>query len=248
LNYKSKWGYFVKKAKSVGPEDYILEDWPFLKERAWNADAVSSAIERWSRPGVWLDLGCGPMLTVWPMFGAGVTAVHGCDRIAEIKNFHMRLRELDLAYWPEGLRQAIEYRNQKYPDREGINRTAINLLKEIDVGNVTDIRQHWIGRFDTIVQVGCFACLESIEELGNALQLVARYLRPHGRFISVTWTPRVGFEESSLWGGYAIAGMAPNAFAAEVAMAGLTVLEVDTVPVDDPFHDQRFIIAAEQRS
>jgi hypothetical protein len=80
------------RAQSVSIEEYILQDWPFAEGKNANAVELSSTIHRNAKPGTWLDLGCGPMLSVWPMFAIGVREIWGCDRHPGVSEFHKRFR------------------------------------------------------------------------------------------------------------------------------------------------------------
>lgn len=238
----------MTRAPSATVEAYILEDWPFEDGRNWNALELADVIEKWARPGNWLDLGCGPMLSVWPMFANFKANVWGCDRNPEIALFHEALKFRPLSEWPVGLVQAVEFYNRRVAPKSGVYRskTMIDEVNGVVTASVLDNQHLWHNFFDTVIQVGSLACLESLTELKMALTHVRTYLRPNGRFISVTWLSRPGYEESEVWGGANLTSLPAKLFASMVEHAGLSICDFRIAEVDDPNHYQRYVIVAEK--
>lgn len=237
----------MKRADSRTLHQYLDQEWTFDDDDD-DLVAVASAIHAWAVPGDWLDLGCGPLLTVWPMFAPAQVEVWGCDKEPDIAAFHNVLRDQPLGEWPVQLLRAVTFFNRQFADstRPRRVRTCIDRLRGVVTASVLHRQPAWAGAFDTVVQIGCFGCLDSIASLRDALKLVTEYLRPGGRFISATWTPRPGYPESERWGGIAIADMPADAMSAAVRRSGLTLCGANTRELDDAEYSHRHMIIAER--
>lgn len=238
----------MTRAPSVSIEEYIVQDWCFEEGSDDDAIEMASVIRQWSITGNWLDLGCGPMLTVWPMFASGETAIWGCDRHPDIAAFHEELKLRSLAEYPVGLQRAVAFFNRKYAELSGFSRiaTPTNQIQKIVIGSLLEEQHFWQSFFHTVIQVGCFGCLDSTKNLKRALNLVVRYLRPGGRFISATWLPRLSYMESEVWGGIKLSTLSADAFGSIVQAAGLAVRKARVASLEDPQYRQRYIIVAEK--
>lgn len=236
------------RAPSVAIEQYIVRDWCFEEGSDDDAVEIASVIRQWSISENWLDMGCGPMLSVWPMFASGETVIYGCDRHPGIAAFHDELKRRSLAEWPVGLQRAVVFFNRKFAELSGLPRSAtpIHKIQAIVIGSLLQEQHLWHSFFHTVIQVGCFGCLDSLNDLKRALNLVVRYLRPCGRFISATWLPRSSYVESEVWGGINLSTLPAGAFVSVVREAGLAVREARVASLDDPQYRQRYIIIAEK--
>lgn len=236
------------RAPSVPIEEYIIQDWCFEEGSNDDAIEIASVIRQWSISGNWLDLGCGPMLTVWPMFASGEPAICGYDRHPNIAAFHEELKLCSFDEWPIGLQRAVAFFNRKFAKLNSLPRitTAVHRIQEIKIGNLLEEQHRWHSFFNTVIQIGCFGCLDSTNDLRWALDLVFRYLRLGGRFISATWLPRSSYTESKVWGGTYLSTLSVDAFKSLVRAAGLTVCDVRLVSLDDPQYCQRYVIVAEK--
>src|SRR5581483_3144350 len=192
----------MRPDRSVAAAAYVRREWRFDDTGDADAAAVTDLIRRFALPGRWLDMGCGPLLTVWPMFARTHVAVVGIDREPSIAAFHRRLRERR-SRLPVGLRHAVDFFNALSKGHNQSTRTtvAIRNVEAVVIRNLLDENVDWSESFDTILQIGCFGCLNSYSELQRALRLVYRYLRPGARFISTTWIARSTYVESNRWGG-----------------------------------------------
>lgn len=235
------------RAPSASIEEYIVQDWCFEEGGDDDAIELSMLIRQWAISGNWLDLGCGPMLTVWPMFSSGETAIWGCDRNPDIAAFHEELRHRSIAEWPIGLQSAISFYNRKIAGLNGLSRlsTPVHQIQEIVISNLLDLQHPWLTFFHTVIQVGCFGCIDSTEDLKRALDIVSRYLQPGGRFISATWLPRANYVESEVWGGIELSALSAADFASLVRAAGLKIRVAQEMSLKDPEYYKRYVIVAD---
>lgn len=233
----------MKVIPSATIEDYILQDWKFDDLDNDELLEITSVIHKWTKGSNWLDLGCGPLLTVWAMFASRDISISGCDRFQSVLEFHQNLQGKKKEKLPIGLQKAIAFYNHNFsPNKEMI---PINQVQEIVISNVLEEQSHWCSLFDTIIQVGCFGCLDSEEDLFKALQLVEKYLKSGGIFISETWLPNPSFYESEIWGGNKLRDLSVDRFATLVRDAGLIIRESLVTPMQTNYIE-RFIIVAEK--
>lgn len=238
----------MMRIPSVSVEEYIDQDWCFEDGGDWNAVEISSVIRKWARPGNWLDLGCGPMLSVWPMFAVNESSIWGCDRQIAVSQFHSELKLRAVEAWPTGLLRAVEFYNRKFSRVDGRKHitTPVARIRELVTSSILQEQTQWRSHFDTIVQIGCFGCLDSINDLKAAIDLVYVYLKHGGKFISATWLPRRGYEESEVWGGVRLSTLSCDEFVSLIRAASMKVIEVRLAKVNDPIHDTRYVIVAEK--
>lgn len=238
----------MTRAPSVSIEDYFLQDWCFDEGGDDDVIEIAAVIHKWATCGNWLDLGCGPLLTVWPMFSDCKSAIWGCDRNKNIAEFHHSLIYSPFCEWPAGLQSAVTFYNRNTSKTDGISKiaTTVDQIEEILISDILEEQNTWHSFFNTIIQVGCFGCLDSLEDLKRASDLVFRYLRPSGRFISVTWLPRVNYIESEMWGGINLSTMSADVFVSVLRETGLSVNEVRVAALNDPQYFERYVIVAEK--
>ena len=243
-----KWNVNKIKLSSASVEDYIEQDWCFEDSGNWNAIEIASVIRKWANSGDWLDLGCGPMLSVWPMFAINISNIFGCDRQSAILDFHRNLKSCPSEKWPTGLTNAVKFYNRLFLRKGEKERivTPIDKIQEIVINSVLDIHHCWKNRFETVIQIGCFGCLNSIEELKIALNHVHYYLKRDGIFISATWLPRKEYEESDVWGGSGLSSLSCENFVSLIRESSMTDVEVRFTKVNDPFHEIRYVIIAKK--
>lgn len=152
--------------------------------------------------------------------------------------------------WPNGLQKAAQFYDRFYNHRvmgfDGLSRitTQLEHIQELVGSGVLEERPTWHQLFHTIIQIGCFGCLESMSDLKRALHLVFKYLRDDGIFISVTWIPKADYIESELWGGNKLSRLPAHSFVSVVRQAGLIVDETRIASLADPEYCQRYVIIA----
>lgn len=189
------------------------------------------------------------MLSVWPMFASSEPVIWGCDRQVEVAVFHRDLARRSIVHWPKGLLDAEAFVNRRFPrPRHSTSvMSQVGRIRELLVADLLNRQERWRSFFETVVQIGCFGCLDSIEALERALGHVAFYLRPGGRFISATWLPRPPYVESERWGGMPLTTLPADAFVGVIAEAGLLVRDTRVSPTADPEYRERYVIVAERQ-
>lgn len=243
-----KWNVNKMKLPSASVEEYIEQDWCFEESRDWNAIEIASVVRKWANSGDWLDLGCGPMLSVWPMFAENATNIFGCDRQFAISDFHRKLKSCPSEEWPAGLLNAVKFYNRNFlknGEKERIV-TPIDRIQELVIKSILEVQPCWKNRFETVIQIGCFGCLNSIEDLKIALNHVHYYLKHDGVFISATWLPRHEYEESDVWGGVGLGTLSCEKFVSLIREVSMKDVEVRLTRVNDPFHEIRYVIIAKK--
>lgn len=233
----------MKPIPSATIEDYILQDWKFDDLNNVELIEITNVIQKWTKGGNWLDLGCGPLLTVWAMFAPNEVLIWGCDRFKAVEEFHQQLKTKPNDELPIGLQKAIAFCNHNFFSKK--ETVPINKIQEIIVSSVTTKQNHWTSLFDNIIQIGCFGCLDTLSDLTTALKLVEQYLKPKGRFISETWLPKSDYYESDIWGGNNLRDLSAETFSSLVRDTGLTVIETLVIPMQTNYRE-RFIIVAEK--
>lgn len=236
----------MNRAVSASVENYVLQEWEFDAESDSDTSAVARMIAVWALPGNWLDLGCGPMLTVWPMFHNGPVEIYGLDRNIGIAAFHQRLRFGLTADLPPGLSAATAYA-LSFRAQHGmtyISSLPIDGVKAVATADVLTRVAEWSGLFDTVIQIGCFGCLNSLGDLHQALAIVRDYLKPGCVFISATWTPRPTYTESVVWGGDSLRSLDVETFIDALHSVGLEVVAAESSELDNLNYKERFVIAA----
>ena len=235
----------MKATPSATVDQYILQEWKFGNAGDPELDELSATIRRWARPGKWLDLGCGPLLTIWPMFANCEFAIVGCDRHRQIAEFHADLRLVALEELPPGLRAAVGYCNSKFGT--SFATPPIESIVELVVDDITKPQHRWFGEFSTVVQIGCFGCLDSKESLKDALSLVERYLRPGGVFISETWVPQPNHKDSVVWGGDALRDLSVDTFVSLIEATGMVLLSNVVTPMQTHYRERIMLVAEKRR-
>jgi SAM-dependent methyltransferase len=207
--------------------------------------AIANAILSRALAGQWLDIGCGPLLSIWPLFSVSPVDVFGLDRNSEVREYHHRLLHLPAEELPSDVSEAygaahsfrLEHGLSPITDPQ-------SLVRDIRIQNLLEPILSWECKFDTVVQIGCFGCLDSVNDLGLALQLVHYYLKPGGVFISATWIPLPSYTESSVWGGDNLRSLDADTFISALQGAGLEVVLADCSELNDSQYNSRFVIEA----
>jgi len=234
----------MKQSASATIDEYILQEWRFEDSHDKELQELTEIIRRWARDGNWLDLGCGPLLTVWPMFVRGEVSIFGCDRNSSVASFHAALQTTTTETLPHGLRSAVSYCNANFGT--AFANPPIDRIAELIIDSITKAQPHWNSLFNTVVQIGCFGCLDSIQDLKQALVLVERYLCSGGIFISETWVPQTDHIDSVVWGGNNLRTLSIDTFSLLVESAGMRIL-MKTVTAMQTHYKERFIVVAEKK-
>ncbi len=178
------------------PLQYV-EEWGFDRP-AGDHQEIAQMISAYSPGGKILDLGCGPMLPAWALFHPAVEKLAGLDRYEANVDFLKEAQTNRSRYstFVEAERMAKALR-QDAPSLD----TVYEKTSEVCEGDVMELQQDWIGAFDVVTQIGCFACLPTNGDVHIAIKHVADYLRPGGVFLSVMWHAKPDFVEDAVWGG-----------------------------------------------
>lgn len=237
----------MNRAPSLSIIQYLNREWTFSADDD-DAVAVTDAISAWARPGNWLDLGCGPLLLVWPIWAPETTGIWGCDRNPAVREFHERLRSIPQQAWPRGLVAAVDFAQQRCSTI--VSRPLglpLDRLREVVTDDILRKRPEWRARFENVIQVGCFGCVGSYHELLHAMCLVRQYLRKTGVFISVTWSLRAGYRESRRWGGSPLAQIGAATLQKAARGGGLHVQSVSSARLSDSRYRYRHLLIATRR-
>ena len=235
----------MSPAQSIPIKQYIRQEWQFTPVMNADTAAITGAICSKALAGQWLDLGCGPLLSIWPLFSRWPTELFGLDRNTEVGEYHNRLLRLPSGELPVDVSEAYSAAHS-FRSQHGL-RPILDprtLVQDIRIQNLLQPVRSWACKFDTIIQIGCFGCLDSIDDLHLALALVHDYLKPGGVFISATWTPRPTYTESTVWGGDNLRMLDADTFAGAIRTAGLEVQIVECSKLNDLNYKERFVLEA----
>jgi hypothetical protein len=235
----------MRRDESVPAEQYIRREWGFQDGTDADTLALASLIARWSQSGNWLDLGCGPMLAVWPMFSPHPVLAHGIDRNPELADFYTRLRasgEASAEHLGPARLYAERFRTQR--QMELSRNSPVDVVSTVRISSVLEPVGEWASRFQTVIQVGCFGCLNSLAQLTHAMRMVHDYLAMDGVFLSATWLPRQEYFESWTWGGDHLRDLTCESFEDCLREAGLSVLFRESTALDNKNYRERFMVVA----
>jgi len=168
----------MNPSPSTPIEKYIEQEWNFAE--GMNADtlAIARAIYTHTVGGRWLDIGCGPMLSIWPLFSKRPTEIIGLDRNREIRRYHKRLLNFTFEKLPLNIRDAyIASKNFRLSRGLEVIDDSRPLIREIKIQDLMIPISEWLDFFDTVIQIGCFGCLNSVEDLVHAIALSYSYLK-----------------------------------------------------------------------
>lgn len=235
----------MSRARSASLDEYLTQEWTFRAETPdRERDALVALIAKWASPGEWLDLGCGPFLPVWPLFAPGRSFLTGLDRDPEVGSFLRGLAATPNETTPPAIQAALEFASQCRADIAMGTPLALSVIREVVTDDVLNERPDWRERFDTIVQIGCFGCLRSLNELSAALSLTLGYLRPGGSFLSAIWIAGPSHRESLRWGGDGGLKIDAGGYADAMTSAGFLIqARLDISPEDDVYADVCLIAA-----
>lgn len=154
-------------------KDYALTAYTFngIPEDRFIAKLIST----YMRGKRVLDLGCGPVLPITSLFYRDAEEVVGVDIFPENLDF-IRDNSSDLS---QIIDRAIRYRNRYIFERNTKPRVKLTL------GDITEKLP--LGKFDSVMQLGCFGCLDTDEQFQAAVDNAYTYLKPGGTLLMVTW-------------------------------------------------------------
>lgn len=122
-----------------------------------------------------LDLGCGPVVPVTSIFYPNAKEVVAIDRLQAnldfVKNNSSELNHI--------LEKAVKYRKQL------LSKNLINPKVKLIKGDV--VRKLNIGKFDSVMALGCFGALRTTNQYQKAINNVYAYLKRGGTFFILSW-------------------------------------------------------------
>ena len=136
---------------------------------------VARLIHKYARGKKVLDLGCGPVEPVLSVFYPDAKEVVAVDRLKEnIEYIKKHSDELN----------AIVKRARKYKHRYLTKKDSKPKIKLIR----GDVRKRLkLGKFDTVMQIGCFGGLANNKEFQHAVNNAVSYLKKGGTLLMVNW-------------------------------------------------------------
>lgn len=122
-----------------------------------------------------LDLGCGPVVSVTSIFYPEAKEVVAVDRLQAnldfVRNNVNELRGI--------LEKAVRYRRRFLSKK--LIKPKIKLVK----GDIA--KKLNIGKFDSVMALGCFGALKTVDQYQKAVDNAYAYLKPRGTFFILSW-------------------------------------------------------------
>src|SRR3989344_337630 len=122
-----------------------------------------------------LDLGCGPVVPVTSIFYPNAKEVVAVDRLQANLDF-VRNNSNELKGVVE---KAVKYR------RRFLSKILINPKVKLVGGDV--VKKLNIGKFDSVMALGCFGALKTTDQYKKAINNVYAYLKHGGTFFILSW-------------------------------------------------------------
>ena len=138
-----------------------------------------------------LDLGCGPVHQSVRLFLPNDSRSVGADVQPDSIEYTRKI--LESGQPTEGNLRALNFlytkiRGQRIPDDpEMIIRDQWQHIESLLVHDIKNFEPSFEGKFNTVIQIGCFLSLNTLAELQAALDHVSRYLSPGGVFLNANW-------------------------------------------------------------
>ena len=153
--------------------DYALKEYTFEGEP--EEYFIARLINKHVKGKRVLNLGCGPVEPIISVFYPEANEVVAVDILKENLDFMKnRLRE----YGPN-IERALAYK-QRYLS----NRTSSPRIRYMQ-GNFC--KNLSLGKFDSVMQIGAFGAVDTIEEFQQAVDCAYSYLKPRGKLLMVNW-------------------------------------------------------------
>ena len=202
------------------PEQYLDTVYDF-SETDIDGRVIADTLRGLDCSGSWLDLGSGPMLSVWSIFGDKFQEIIGSDICLKNVRFLKAQKRKQRLLAPH-LRAAAYHGADQNWDLDDLCELAFGRVRKIVQIDVREFRVDFIEKFDLVSQIGCFGCLSDMEELRLAIQNVEKYLKPGGLFLSVTWTQEE-FDGDVVWNGAFSKDLSHSVFSHAIISAKLDI-------------------------
>lgn len=136
---------------------------------------IAKLVHKYMRGRRVLDLGCGPVAPILALFYPGAEEAVAVDRLKENIDFAKNnVHELD-----EIMKRALDYKHRRLSRKD--SRPVLKLL----LGDVT--KKLKIGKFDSVMQIGCFGALDTEKQFQSAVDNAYGYLKKNGILLMVNW-------------------------------------------------------------
>lgn len=123
-----------------------------------------------------LDLGCGPIVAITSLFYPEAREVVALDRLKE---------NIDFARDHSSELQELIDKAKTYKHRFLSKQDQSPNISYV-VGDVT--KKYDLGKFDSVMQVGCFGCLSDFEDFQKAVNNTYAYLKKGGTLLMLNWS------------------------------------------------------------
>jgi hypothetical protein len=203
----------VISEKNRSTIEYIHTDWNQGKKHCIDdLFSIFDTFKTISSSGSWLDIGTGPMGVLWSQINNVKGEYVCCDIQDNLSKFYSSFKN----------RSDVSTFINTYFSK--IKLSYCGVRPKYTMWNALDYNPHWECRFDNVIQVGCFGCLQTIDDLKKAILHTHHYLKRNGLFYSWTWIPNENHIESDQWGGNGIRTITPDEIEAIAMRCGYSII------------------------
>lgn len=178
-----------------------------------------------------LDLGCGPTHIVLALLLPDFPNTTAVDILTENINYLIECKTNQVI--TKNQLEAIKYRcklegtifteSQAILDIKSMYRRIVEITKN----DVTNLKQEYIGKFDSVFQIGCFGCLENIKEFQNAVKFAWKYIKNDGHFLMVNWLQENFQERPYGFNGKLSSVLTGKIYGDVLEKSGFSLIEID---------------------
>jgi hypothetical protein len=229
----------------MNPESYFDSAYPF-DDGDCDGALIARVLSGLARGGAWLDLGCGPTLSIWAAFNPKATRIVGADVLPE--NLAFLKRQIADGEVGEAHERALTHAAWVLGEAAGMDVDAVKHLLFGRIHGITlhDVRHEnpeWQGSFALVTQIGCFGCLDNLDEVEQAARHVRSYLQARGRFMSVTWV-QGSYDGVAQWNGRVSQGLSIADLEGCYVRSGLCIVERLMGSTRDPAYQAMVVLVA----
>lgn len=187
--------------------DYALTNYSFDGNR--EDYFIAKLIHKYMKGKKVLDLGCGPVVSITSLFYPDATTVVAVDKLqANLDFIKENSHELE-----DIIKRAANYKRRYLSNSQ--SKPKIKLLK----GDVT--KRLNIGKFDAVMNLGCFGALDTTDQFQQAVNHAYHYLKKGGTLLMINWVGKVNRPHQ--FNGKV---HEPNIFAPSMQKAGFKIQEL----------------------
>jgi cyclopropane fatty-acyl-phospholipid synthase-like methyltransferase len=170
-------------------EDYAMNAYIFHKDP--EGFLVAKLIFNYMRGKNVLDLGCGPVHHILSLFFRDAVQTTAVDLHQENLDFIKKCKKNSLALPCQISAISYLYRyllKEKHgKSQEILIKENYNKIKRLIQANVLTRIEDFKTRFDSVMQIGCFGALNTLNQYRLAVSHSACYIRPGGTLLMVNW-------------------------------------------------------------